>query len=132
MSFDGSWRPPGVHDLVFADGGSCPPPGAAGALLAGSRRQLRAGTREATGNVLLFLHADVVPSCDVAAQISEAVPAGCVGGNFRLRYTEVAYLGRWREILAPFYRRAPATMGTRGSWRAAKPTRPAETSRTSR
>ncbi len=86
---------PGVHEVIVADGGSsdatpdlvrplarlvpCEP---------GRGQQLRAGAREAKGAVLLFLHADVVPPRDLSAQISGALEAGCVGGNFRLRYPD--------------------------------------------
>ncbi len=67
--------------------------------------QLSAGAREASGDVLLFLHADVVSPLDVASQIRGAVEAGCGGGNFRLRYPGGGAVGRWLERLAPFYRR---------------------------
>ncbi len=66
--------------------------------------QLRAGARRATGDVLLFLHADVLPPRDVAVQIADAIKAGYVGGNFRLRYPGGGALGRWLETLAPVYR----------------------------
>ena len=112
---------PGVHEVVVADGGSgdamadlVRPPARLVPCEPGRGAQLRAGAREATGDVLLFLHADVVPPRDVAAQISEAVRAGCVGGNFRLRYPEGGLLGRWLEVLAPIYRRVPRYYGDSG------------------
>lgn len=112
---------PGVHEVVVADGGSSDamadlvrPPARLVPCEPGRGAQLRAGAREATGDVLLFLHADVVPPRDVAAQISEAVRAGCVGGNFRLRYPEGGLLGRWLEVLAPIYRRVPRYYGDSG------------------
>ncbi len=57
------------------------------------------------------MHADVTPPRDVAAQTSSAIEAGCVGGNFRLRYPDGGPLGRWLEVLAPIYRRSHATTG---------------------
>ena len=112
---------PGLHEIVVADGGSTDrtsnlvrPPARLVESEPGRGIQLRAGAREATGEVLLFLHADVVPPRDVADQISGAVGAGCVGGNFRLRYPEGGLLGRWLETLAPFYRRIPRYYGDSG------------------
>ncbi len=60
------------------------------------------------------MHADVVPPRDVAAQISSAIEAGCVGGNFRLRYPDGGLLGRWLEVLAPVYRKIPRYYGDSG------------------
>ena len=86
---------PGIHEVIVADGGS-----EDGTKELASRRahltvsepgrglQLRAGAREATGEVLFFLHADVSPPPDVAAQIERAVNAGYIGGNFRLHYPD--------------------------------------------
>ena len=71
---------PGLHEVVVAAGGSgyarplSPAPSAAIALRAGPRREVaRRGAREATGEILLFLLADLEPPGDLAAQISEAV-----------------------------------------------------------
>ena len=112
---------PGLHEVVVADGGSSDatpdlvrPPARLVPCEPGRGQQLRAGAREAKGEVLLFLHADVVPPRDVAAQISGAVKAGCVGGNFRLRYPDGGLLGRWLEVLAPAYRRIPRYYGDSG------------------
>ena len=104
-------RTPGVAEIIVADGGSTDgttglvrPP--ARLLRPGMGRglQLNAGARAASGDVLLFLHADVVPPPDVALQIKDAVERGHVGGNFRLRYPGGGLLGRWLEMLAPLYR----------------------------
>ena len=112
---------PGVHEVIVSDGGSkdetvslVPPP--ARVVLSGPGRgpQLRTGAEAATGDVLLFLHADVLPPEDVAAQISRAFQAGFVGGNFRLHYPEGGLLGRWLELLAPLYRRIPRYYGDSG------------------
>ena len=112
---------PDLHEVIVADGGSTDatpdlvrPPVRFVPCESGRGAQLRAGARQATGDVLLFLHADVVPPRDVAAQIFGAVQAGCVGGNFRLRYPEGDLLGRWLEVLAPIYRRVPRYYGDSG------------------
>ena len=113
---------PGVSEVVVSDGGSTD--GTRGIVRSGGARlvqaepgrgaQLRAGASEATGDVLLFLHADVVPPRDLAAQIEGATDRGCVGGNFRLRYPEGGTLGRWLEALAPFYRKLGRYYGDSG------------------
>lgn len=111
----------GVYEILVADGGSTDatpdlvlPPARLVPCEPGRGMQLRAGAREATGDVLLFLHADVVPPRDLAAQISGAVRAGYVGGNFRLRYAQGGILGRWLEVLAPVYRGIPRYYGDSG------------------
>ena len=117
-------RTAGVEEVVVADGGSTD--GTTGVVarhapfaraIRGERgrgAQLRMGAAEATGDVLLFLHADVVPPEDVVFQVRRAIEAGCVGGNFRLRYPEGGRLGRWLERLAPFYRRLGRYYGDSG------------------
>lgn len=111
---------PGIFEFVVADGGStdrtCGLVGTERLVSSepGRGMQLRAGASVATGDVLLFLHADVVPPQDLAAQISSALDAGFVGGNFRLRYPEGEFLGRWLESLAPLYRRMGRYYGDSG------------------
>ncbi len=102
---------PGVEEVVVADGASTDgtpelvrQPASLVRARSGRGFQLNAGAREVSGDVLLFLHADVVPPPDVAVQIRGAVTRGYVGGNFRLSYPGGGLLGRWLEILAPFYR----------------------------
>jgi len=80
----------------------------------GRGQQLRAGAEAVSGDVLLFLHADVLPPWDMAAQISTALDGGYVGGNFRLRYPEGGLLGRWLELLHPVYRRLGRYYGDSG------------------
>ena len=115
-------RAPGVTEAIVSDGGSTDDTRRI-ALASGVRivcsdpgrgLQLNAGAREAGGDVLLFLHADVVPPLDLAVQISGALGSGCVGGNFRLRYPGGGLLGRWLEALAPFYRRLGRYYGDSG------------------
>lgn len=112
---------PGVHEIVISDGGSTDgtpdlvlPPARVVSGEPGRGPQLRTGAEAATGDVLLFLHADVLPPEDVAAQISGALEAGSVGGNFRLHYPGGGLLGRWLEFLAPLYRRVRRYYGDSG------------------
>ncbi len=111
---------PGIFEVVVSDGGSTDGTRdlvrAATLVLSESGRgmQLRAGASAATGDVLLFLHADVVPPRDLATQISSALDTGFVGGNFRLKYPEGGFLGRWLESLAPLYRRIGRYYGDSG------------------
>jgi rSAM/selenodomain-associated transferase 2 len=113
---------PGVGEVVVADGGSSDgttalvrPPARLVRSEPGRGVQLRAGAGEARGQVLLFLHADVVPPADLAAQISRAVEAGCVGGNFRPRYPGGGRLGWWLEkLVLPLYRRLRRYYGDSG------------------
>lgn len=114
---------PGIHEVVVVDGGSsdgtaelvqgCP----AARLVRsepGRGPQLRAGAGVVEGDVFLFLHADVVPPPDVAAQIAGALATGFVGGNFRLRYPGGGTLGRWLEVLGVLYRRLGRYYGDSG------------------
>lgn len=115
-------RTPGVSEVVVSDGGSTD--GTREIVRASRARlvesepgrgtQLRAGAREAKGDILLFLHADVVPPRDLAAQIEGALDQGYVGGNFQLLYPGGGALGRWLEVLAPFYRRLGRYYGDSG------------------
>ena len=112
----------GVSEVIVCDGGSMDGTqkivGASGMRLVetgpGRGAQLRAGAREAVGDVLVFLHADVFPPRDLASPIEAALDRGCVGGNFRLRYPDGGALGRWLEVLAPFYRRLGRYYGDSG------------------
>jgi glycosyltransferase involved in cell wall biosynthesis len=112
---------PGLHEVIVSDGGSSDhtaalvlPPHRLVRSEPGRGPQLRRGAEAATGDVLLFLHADVLPPVDVADQISAALASGHVGGNFRLRYPEGGPLGRHLERLAPLYRRLPRYYGDSG------------------
>jgi rSAM/selenodomain-associated transferase 2 len=53
---------------------------------AGRGTQLNRGAAAATGDVLVFLHADTLPAADTRQQIEAAVAAGCAGGGSRMRF----------------------------------------------
>lgn len=60
----------------------------------GRSRQMNAGAEAATGDVLLFLHADTTLPSDAVAQSERAVRAGADSGCFRLRFDADAPLLR--------------------------------------
>ena len=117
-------RTPGVADVVVADGGSTD--GTVDLVLhhpaarlvrcePGRGIQLRAGAEAASGEALLFLHADVTPPADVAAQIQKALERGYIGGNFRLRYPGGGLLGLWlQKFVVPLYRKLGRYYGDSG------------------
>ena len=101
----------GLAECIVADGGS-PDGTAALARRSGARvvhcgrgrgGQLDAGARQATGDVLLFLHADsIVPEGALARLIKTlADRPAAVGGNFRLLFDGNDGFSRW---VCGFYR----------------------------
>lgn len=112
---------PGIQEIIVADGGSTDGTQKLTTKRArltvsepGRGMQLRAGAREATGDIFFFLHADVLPPLDVAGQIQAATDSGYIGGNFRLRYPDGGSLGRWLEFIAPVYRKLGRYYGDSG------------------
>ncbi len=53
---------------------------------AGRGRQMNAGAKIATANILYFLHADSMPPVDFVEDILEKINAGYVAGGYRLRF----------------------------------------------
>jgi len=84
-------RQPGVHEIIVVDGGSTDATRAIAAEFAdrvlsapqGRATQMNAGAAHASGDILLFLHADtlVPPGC-AHAIIAACAQPGVVGGRF--------------------------------------------------
>ena len=81
------------HEVIVVDGGSDDPTAAIAAPRAdrvvtaarGRARQMNAGARLASGDVLWFLHADSRVPPDAAAAVIEACATGCAWGRFDVR-----------------------------------------------
>ncbi len=88
-----SARDAGADEVVVADGGSADGTagvarGLADAVTVAARgraAQMNAGARVASGDILLFLHADTILPGGAAAAVRAAVEAGAVGGAFAVR-----------------------------------------------
>lgn len=91
---------PGLYEIIIVDGGSTDGTReslsdhlpAHARMIDGPRgrgTQLNAGARSATGDVVLFVHADTRLPANAAQQISEAMSeAQVVGGGFCVRFLE--------------------------------------------
>jgi len=55
---------------------------------AGRGRQMNAGAKTATGNILYFLHADSIPPTGFVEDILDKINAGHVAGCYRLRFDD--------------------------------------------
>ena len=80
----------GHHELIIVDGGSSDNSvciaekyGAVIASERGRAKQLNTGAAAATGDILLFLHADVWLEPGALAAVETALSAGYIGGGFR-------------------------------------------------
>ncbi len=108
-------RQPGVHEIIVVDGGSTDVTRALAGPLAdvvisaprGRAAQMNAGAARATGELLLFLHADtIVPPGFAQVVIAACKRAGVVGGRFDVRLEPptpmlrlTAVLMNWRSRL---------------------------------
>ncbi len=110
----------GPWEWIVADGGSADgtldTARAAGATTVRSERgrglQLNAGARLATGDVLLFLHADTILPRDAFGQIRAALlERAIVGGNFTFSFDDTSFAGQFltfvymmkRELFGVWY-----------------------------
>jgi rSAM/selenodomain-associated transferase 2 len=117
-------REPELAEIVVADGGSADGAEAVAAALGarvvqtapGRGRQLRAGATAASGEILLFLHADsVFPAGGLAALAAAldrdpAIP----GGNFRVVFDGDSGFARWLTGFYAWLRRFALYYGDSG------------------
>lgn len=82
----------------------------------GRGAQQNRGARVAQGEVLWFLHADVLPTARCGRQIADAVAHGMLGGNFRMRFEAGGVWPRVFEAIARFQRNRSAYYGDSGIW----------------
>ena len=97
------------HELIIVDGGSTDETlliakrhGQVISSERGRARQLSAGAAAATGDILLFLHADVWLDSGALKGVAAAISAGYVGGAFRQRIEGDHFLYRLIERAANF------------------------------
>ncbi|MDE0690342.1 MAG: TIGR04283 family arsenosugar biosynthesis glycosyltransferase [Candidatus Poribacteria bacterium] len=95
----------GPHELIIVDGGSsdnsvCIAKGYGEVLTSarGRAKQLNAGAAAATGDILLFLHADVWLETGALVAVEAALSAGYIGGGFRQKIDGKCILYRLIEI----------------------------------
>ena len=95
----------GYHELIIVDGGSTD--GSAriaekyGKVLISARgraKQLNAGAAAATGDILIFLHADIWLEPGALAAVETALSSGYVGGGFQQKIDGKSPLYRIIEI----------------------------------
>ena len=95
----------GHHELVIVDGGSTDDSTRIaekyGKVLTSARgraKQLNAGAAAATGDILLFLHADIWLEPGALVAIETALSSGYIGGGFRQKIDGKGILYRMIEI----------------------------------
>ena len=85
------------------------------ATRAGRGRQLDAGARRATGDVIWFLHADAEPPDSAIGDIKRAIGAGATGGFFRFRFAgRRTWYKEWLGRLINFRARFGTPYGDQG------------------
>jgi rSAM/selenodomain-associated transferase 2 len=100
----------GVHEIIVADGGSMdgtPQLAAPWARVIsaprGRARQMNAGARLTSGDVLLFLHSDSRLPADALVRLREALTDPCVaGGTFTLQFDAEHFLLRCYSFCTRF------------------------------
>jgi rSAM/selenodomain-associated transferase 2 len=101
-------RPHQPHEIIIVDGGSsdatCRLAGAGDLLLQGERGralQMNLGAAHATGDVLLFLHADCSLEADALTEAERLLARrGIIAGCFRMRVRARGRLYRWIDACA--------------------------------
>ena len=95
----------GHHELIIVDGGSTDNSARIaakyGEVLTSARgraKQLNAGAAAATGDILLFLHADVWLETGALAAVETTLSSGYIGGGFRQKIDSRSLLYRSIEI----------------------------------
>ena len=95
----------GHHELIIVDGGSSDNSvciaekyGEVIASARGRGKQLNAGAAVATGDILLFLHADIWLESGALRAVQTALSAGYIGGGFRQKIDGKSLVYRLIEI----------------------------------
>ena len=95
----------GHHELIIVDGGSTDTSvciaekyGKVITSARGRAKQLNAGASAATGDILLFLHADIWLEPGALVAVETALASGYIGGGFRQKIDGQRFLYRMIEI----------------------------------
>ncbi len=99
----------GTHELIVVDGGSTDNSvriaekyGKVVISERGRAKQLNAGAAVATGDILIFLHADIWLEKGALTAVATAISVGSVGGGFRQKIDGESVLYRLIEIAGNF------------------------------
>lgn len=99
----------GSHELIVVDGGSTDTSvkiaenyGKVIISERGRAKQLNAGAAAATGDILIFLHADIWLEPGALISVATAISSGYVGGGFRQKIDGRSILYRLIEIAGDF------------------------------
>ncbi|HEX9996743.1 MAG TPA: TIGR04283 family arsenosugar biosynthesis glycosyltransferase [Abditibacterium sp.] len=115
---------PQIGEIIVADGGSSDQTREiaremSAIVVEGARgrgAQQNAAAQISNGEILWFLHADVLPSRKSGAQIERAIEKGALGGNFRISFQARGFWPRLFEVIARFQRRFGVYYGDSGIW----------------